>query len=215
MKNSLFVNISDIKISLFVGFVFSAALFVSASSFAALTNNSTPANGGLTGGAFMHWSSDVLTEESLPVRHGKYDILKELENPTVKKARKITEGGTVVVSADSGNVGIGTESPSQLLEIKGTADSSRINITSGGNEFDSRFKLQIPNSSGTMLFDKEEGNLIFKKGNLESFSINNSGKVSARLEVSENNTLVMSGDKECIDGTFAYGFDEDANLKCR
>ena len=87
-------------------------------------------------------------------------------------------GSTAVTLASSGNVGIGTTSPSTPLHIKGAADSYLIlqTGTTDGND-GILFHNSAGAQKGVILFDTDNDYMLFSTNNTERMRIDSSGRL--------------------------------------
>lgn len=203
---------SDIKFSfLFAGGIF-LLFFIGISSFAALNKDTLGPNGELTGGAFSYWMQEILLPNSLPVQNDLFAVGSVLENPTVKKTRQLVdENDSLVAIGKDGKLGIGTSTPSALVEVKG--DTPRIVVSSLVEN--PQFTLLAENAeTGTVFFDNAQKKLVFKTGENSVLSFDENGVANVRGLIKENNIVVVKADQKCENGFFVSGFNDQGGILC-
>jgi len=98
-----------------------------------------------------------------------------LESPATNTDRTLTipdVDGSIVTADASGNVGIGTDSPIQKLDVQGAANTA-IRI---GNTTDSTASLILANTGSSNLYlEQVGGETIFSHGSVEHIRIDSSG----------------------------------------
>jgi hypothetical protein len=190
---------------------FSLTLFVHSTSFAVnLTKDTAAADEGLQGGAFVSWIRDVLVDNALPEKDGKYDLTAELQNPTVKRVKFLTEkNGVPVLMSVAGKIGLGTTSPQFLLDIHAAAP--RMNISSAQNSI---FRLIVEGNEGKVFFNTSDKNLVFQKNDAIALEVKNDGSVFVSQEIKENGVRVARGNQQCAGDSFVVGIDAEGKLIC-
>ena len=108
----------------------------------------------------------------------------------------------LVVEGDTGNIGIGTTSPAELLNIESTGDTG-LSIISGTTQ-DSRLCFGDPDShfQGQIRYDNNLDNLYLYAGGAIRQTIKSNGNIGIGI-ISPNGKL-------CIDGGLTVGSDTDA-----
>lgn len=198
-------------------------LFFSISTFAALDKDTPAANGGLTGGAFMYWMNEVMV--SLPVDDDKYIVNKALVKPTAKKTRNLVdETNGIVATGEGGAVGIGTQSPSSLLEV--SSDTPRVVVHN--SEGNSSLSLVASGGEGKVFYDKNLKKIVFSTNGKDVFSVEEKVNSENPQEtdvvgtihgdayeiVEDEERIVIHADQKCSVGTFVKGFQSDGTLIC-
>ena len=182
------------------------------STFAALNKDTLGPDGELTGGKFTYWLQEMLVKDSLPEDDNLFQVNTALENPTFKKTHRLAnEDGSQVGIGKDGKFGIGTENPSQIVEIQG--DTPRVLISSG--EEDPKLTLMAKNSdTGNVSYDNSAQNIVFQKENTESLTIDADGVANTEYQVLENGVTVVKASQKCEPGFFVRGFDDQGGIQC-
>ena len=103
---------------------------------------------------------------------GLGNTVTTLGNVTIANATTISAAGNVFLATSSGNVGIGTASPSTKFQVSGTTDTPVYVYTSNANNF-----LQLSNASNNFYLGAVSANCTFTVNGSERMRIDSSGNV--------------------------------------
>ena len=103
-------------------------------------------------------------------------------------------GGTKYLTIDSGNVGIGTDSPGRLLEVKGTSNPA-IRLNNNTDNAD----IGLASSAGALLTGASSGDLVIARNGSNGISMGTSGTTRLRVK--------SGGDVKIVSGLLGIGMD--------